>query len=112
MDGSRATMNSRPNRRPTRKQAISSPNTRPPPPDASAAPSHYGWKQPARFEQIERAYQAAKSDAGLARPSSAAEVEASVRRILRELDEAGRWVVTYAGEPLVGQPKFSRGFRF
>ena len=31
--------------------------------DDSAAPSHYGWKQPARFEQIEKAYQDARSGA-------------------------------------------------
>ena len=35
-----------------------------------------------------------------------------VRRIIRELDAEGRWVTTYAGERLVGQPKFDRGFRY
>ena len=39
-----------------------------------------------------------------ARPAK--ELEEDVRRIIRELDEEGRWITTYAGERLVGQPKF------
>ena len=35
-----------------------------------------------------------------------------VRRIIRELDDEGRWITVHAGERLVGQPKFERGFRF
>ncbi len=80
--------------------------------DESTAPSHYGWKQPARFAEIERAYQDAKSGTSPAGPRSAAELEKAVRGIIRELDEEGRWITTYAGERLVGQPKFSPSFRF
>ena len=80
--------------------------------DESAAPSHYGWKQPARFAEIERAYEDAKSGAGPAGPRSAAELEKAVPGIIQDLDEEGRWITTYAGERLVGQPRFSPSFRF
>jgi PelA/Pel-15E family pectate lyase len=78
--------------------------------DGAAAPSHYGWKQPARLAEIERSYQ----DALAARmpDGPAAVTAADVRNILRDLDPQGRWVSTYAGERLVGQPKFSPGFRY
>jgi PelA/Pel-15E family pectate lyase len=80
--------------------------------DDSAVPGHYGWKQPARFEEIEKAYKAVKSGAADARAKSARDLEENVRRILKELDSEGRWITTYAGEHLVGQPKFERGFRY
>ena len=31
---------------------------------------------------------------------------------IKDRDADGRGITTYAGEPLVGQPKFERGFRF
>jgi hypothetical protein len=80
--------------------------------DDSAAPSHYGWKQPARLEEIEKAYQDAKNGANPGRARSVKELEGDVRRIIRELDAEGRWITTYSGERLVGQPKFSPSFRF
>ncbi len=79
--------------------------------DDSAAPSHYGWKQPARFGVIERDYQAAKAGLPVATSKTTPTAE-RVRRILRDLDAEGRWVSTYAGERLVGQPKFATGFRY
>jgi hypothetical protein len=39
-------------------------------------------------------------------------LEGKARRIIRDLDQQGRWITTYAGERLVGQPKFQRGFRY
>jgi PelA/Pel-15E family pectate lyase len=80
--------------------------------DESAAPSHYGWKQATRYEAIERAYQDARSGNGTTRPTSADPSEKDVRRIIGELDGEGRWVTTYAGEGLVGQPKFSPSFQY
>jgi hypothetical protein len=79
--------------------------------DDSAAPAHYGWKQPAHFKEIEKEYEDAK--AGRA-PEEKARTpkEADVRRALKELDAEGRWVSVYAGERLVGQPKFVPGFRY
>lgn len=81
--------------------------------DDSAAPGHYGWKQPARFKEIERDYEAAKTDRlpGV-KPRGANELEADVVRILKEQDSDGRWVSTFAGEHLVGQPKFTMGFKY
>jgi PelA/Pel-15E family pectate lyase len=81
--------------------------------DESAAPAHYGWKQPSHFQEIEKDYDAAKTGrAPEAKPRSVKELEADVRRILKELDPEGRWVSTYAGERLVGQPKFATGFKY
>jgi PelA/Pel-15E family pectate lyase len=83
--------------------------------DDSAAPSHYGWKQTARFDQIEKAYQAAVAPGTISQgssDSSAKTLEQEVRNILAKLDEQGRWIRTYAGERLVGQPKFAVGFRY
>ncbi|MBN9122382.1 MAG: pectic acid lyase [Planctomycetes bacterium] len=81
--------------------------------DDSAAPAHYGWKQPARFKEIEKEYEDARADrAPEAKPRTAKELEADVRRVLKELDAEGRWVSVYAGERLVGQPKFAREFRY
>ncbi|MCE9534502.1 MAG: pectate lyase [Planctomycetes bacterium] len=80
--------------------------------DASAAPIHYGWKQTSRFDEIEKRYQAAKNGKVPARSRSGKELEDEVRRIIREMDQEGRWITTYAGEGLVGQPKFANGFRF
>ncbi len=42
----------------------------------------------------------------------AAPAEEIVRRIIRDLDAEGRWISTYDGERLIGQPKFERGFRY
>lgn len=80
--------------------------------DDSVAPIHYGWKQSARFQEIEKKYQDAMSGAKSAESGTLKEAEAEVRRIIQDLDAEGRWVSTYAGEPLVGQPKFENGFRY
>jgi hypothetical protein len=73
--------------------------------DDSAAPSHYGWKQSSRLDLIEKALK------GPAAPEPSPS-ESDVRKILAALDDQGRWVTTYDGEGLVGQPKFARGFAF
>lgn len=80
--------------------------------DDSAAPSHYGWKQPARFDRIAKSHRAALQGEKPAPESPRRPSEDEVRRILRDLDAEGRWVSTYAGERLVGQPKFEEGFRY
>jgi len=80
--------------------------------DDSAVPSHYGWKQSARFEEIKKAYQAVTSGENTAQTRSSRELEQNVRRIVKELDKDGRWISTYEGERLVGQPEFERGFQY
>ncbi len=79
--------------------------------DDSAAPTHYGWRQPARFDQIEKEYEDAKAGRAVTVKRRTPK-EAEVRRILKELDTDGRWVSIHAGEHLTGQPKFAPGFRF
>lgn len=79
--------------------------------DDSAAPGHYGWKQSAHFQEIEKEYKDAKADRAPEAKNRTVK-EADVRRILKELDADGRWVSTYTNERLVGQPKFVPGFRY
>lgn len=78
--------------------------------DDTAAPDHYGWKQPARFDLIEKAYQDAKAGKQLpaAKPPTAKQVAA----VIADLDADGRWITTHRGERLVGQPKFADGFKY
>lgn len=78
--------------------------------DDSAAPSHYGWKQEQRFDAIEKSYTDAKGGAAPAKAAAATEEE--VRKIVGSLDDEGRWISTFAGERLVGQPKFASGFAY
>ncbi len=80
--------------------------------DDSGVPGHYGWKQHARFDQIQKAYQAAQSGDVPSPARPAQELKGDVRRIISELDKQGKWISTYAGEQLVGQPKFEHGFRY
>lgn len=80
--------------------------------DDSAAPGHYGWKQPSHLDAIERSLHAARSGERTEAEKPANDVEAEVRAIVRDLDAEGRWISTYAGERLVGQPKFEASFRY
>jgi hypothetical protein len=80
--------------------------------DDAAAPSHYGWKQPARLDEIEKQFVLVKSGAQSRARATVAVTEEEVRKIVRELDAKGRWISTCSGERLVGQPKFERGFRY
>lgn len=80
--------------------------------DDSAVPDHYGWKQRTRFDAIQTSYQAAQRGETLSVTRPAQELKDEARRIIKELDPQGRWISTYAGERLVGQPKFEPGFRF
>jgi PelA/Pel-15E family pectate lyase len=109
--------------------------------DDTDLPAHYGWKQPTRLAALERDFAAAQAgdvssegrsplagDSGAASPGDApshraqarsyptpadlAKLAAAAREAIRALDAEGRWVSTYAGERLVGQPKFAPGFRY
>lgn len=81
--------------------------------DDSAAPSHYGWKHPARLDTIEKTYENAKKGVGpTAATPPVAELEGTVRTIIKELDSEGRWITKHAGERLVGQPEFPVGFNY
>lgn len=80
--------------------------------DDSNAPKHYGWIQPARFGEIEKLLENARQGKETTSARPAKELETQVGEILRTLDEQGRWITTYNGERLVGQPKFAPEFRF
>lgn len=76
--------------------------------DDSDLPSHYGWKNAPRLEEIKdgwRAVFAGKTWPPPPSPPRAAEVSA----LVDALDEQGRWISEFGGELLVGQPKFREG---
>jgi hypothetical protein len=78
--------------------------------DDSKLPSHYGWKVASRLDAIEAEYQAVlKTGKSLKKQPTLDELRRDSRRIIDELDEQGRWISKYAGEPLYGQPKFKPG---
>ncbi|HWA99054.1 MAG TPA: pectate lyase [Pirellulales bacterium] len=80
--------------------------------DDRDVPPHYGWKQPALLDELEQAYRDARDGKPPALPAKLDISEARIREIIEQLDPQGRWVSTYAGERLVGQPKFAPGFRY
>jgi PelA/Pel-15E family pectate lyase len=81
--------------------------------DDTDLPDHYGWKIDSRLEAIERDYMAAAGgDRGQGTGDRKAPSPDDVRKIIAELDDQGRWVSTYAGERLTGQPKFKPGFQY
>ena len=45
-------------------------------------------------------------------PPSVKKLEKNARRIVKELDDQGRWVSTCTGERLSGQPKFKINSRY
>lgn len=77
--------------------------------DDSKLPKHYGWKWPSRIEELEA--KLAQTKSGKVAQPTAAPV-AAVRRAIEELDEQGRWISTYDGARLVGQPKMAVGTRY
>lgn len=75
--------------------------------DDSDLPNHYGWKTEVRLESIESALTKAKT-----RPTAGktkAPPSEKIREIITTLDTEGRWMSTYTGQSLVGQPKFQPG---
>lgn len=78
--------------------------------DDAKLPDHYGWKTASRLDEIERRYESAKQ-------SNVTGVltlwdEQAMRRTVAALDAEGRWIDVYAGERLVGQPKFAAGAKY
>ena len=81
--------------------------------DDSKLPDHYGWKVDSRLEAIEAEYQSLAAGRGTTKKSpTLAELSTDGRRIVAELDKEGRWVSTFAGERLYGQPKFKAGDKY
>jgi hypothetical protein len=81
--------------------------------DDSNLPDHYGWKVDSRLDAIEAAYRTSLSSGKSAkREPSPVELRRDVQRIIAELDGEGRWISTFRGERLPGQPKFRPGDRY
>lgn len=76
-------------------------------------PSHYGWKIEPRLDEIERQYQRLRDTSGETQTQSAdPQTAAAARRVIESLDSQGRWISTYDGQRLPGQPKFQAGEKF
>jgi PelA/Pel-15E family pectate lyase len=81
--------------------------------DDSKLPDHYGWKVASRLKEIEADYNAALTGRDPKQPApSATDERRQIRAITGSLDPEGRWINTYAGEPLVGQPKLKPGQQY
>lgn len=79
----------------------------------SQLPSHYGWKVESRLAAIESRYRRLKSGAARLSDDSTNQTNAKhVRSLIDALDANGRWISTFAGDPLVGQPKFRQGDKY
>jgi PelA/Pel-15E family pectate lyase len=75
--------------------------------DDSDLPKHYGWKVASRLDEIEKEYRSLKDRGGpAAKGPGGPDLAQQARQVIRHLDDQGRWISTYGGEPLVGQPKF------
>jgi hypothetical protein len=80
--------------------------------DDSDLPGHYGWKSKPRLDALKEAWDALFQGKDLTAwelPPLHPEPDPSVEEVLASLDEQGRWISTFAGEPLAGQPKFQEG---
>ena len=80
--------------------------------DDSDLPSHYGWKSQPRLAALQAAWDALFQGKDLAAwelPPLYPEPEPSPEEVLASLDDQGRWISTFQGEPLVGQPEFREG---
>jgi PelA/Pel-15E family pectate lyase len=75
--------------------------------DDSNLPEHYGWKTDSRLDEIEQQYEELQRHAPRkSARRSPVDIEGQVRQIIADLDSKGRWISTYQGERLVGQPTF------
>jgi PelA/Pel-15E family pectate lyase len=78
--------------------------------DDTELPDHYGWKVNSRLDAIEAEYNAlAKSGLSLKKEPTAEELQPEAQKLAATLDAEGRWISTYSGESLYGQPKFKPG---
>lgn len=84
--------------------------------DDSRLPRHYGWKMPAKIKQLRADHQTLKQELASGTSPSLLQdrpvSEKQARALLARLDDQFRWVSTYRGERLVGQPKFRMGEQY
>jgi hypothetical protein len=77
--------------------------------DDSSLPAHYGWKSGSRLRELRSQYDALIGGGDTAKPEV---TDDKTRRIIAALDARGRWVSTYDGQRLVGQPKMPAGAKY
>ncbi|WP_425396575.1 pectate lyase [Aeoliella sp.] len=72
-------------------------------------PDHYGWKVESQLAELKQRYNSVRRG-DKAKPELVA--RETVQQIIDDLDDKGRWVSTYDGQPLVGQAKMTRGDKY
>lgn len=77
--------------------------------DDSRLPAHYGWKTDSRIEALAATFNHITGPGG--DPESGPSSD-DVASILKSLDDRGRWISTFDGDRLVGQPKFAVGDQY
>lgn len=80
--------------------------------DDSNLPSHYAWKITDKTEQLESQLRRVQRGLSLSKKPSAAGIQTKATEAIEAIDDQGRWVSTYHGERLVGQPKMTEGTRY
>lgn len=81
--------------------------------DDSKLPSHYGWKNKARIETLQRAFESIMGREPVLFPILESDTpKPGIKEILADLNEDGAWISTFGGELLSGQPKFEPGERY
>jgi PelA/Pel-15E family pectate lyase len=81
--------------------------------DDTELPDHYGWKVNSRLDAIEAEYKALTSTGKtIKKELTTEELQQEAKKIIAALDTDGRWISTYAGEGLYGQPKFKTGDKY
>lgn len=81
--------------------------------DDSNIPSHYSWKTKSKVPKLQRAFTAVREQLGKdIRVPTAGSLAAEASRIVRDLDQQGRWLATADGSRLAGQTKFANGEQF
>jgi hypothetical protein len=79
--------------------------------DDSNPPSHYGWKQKSRLDQIEKEFQRVLRGGTKATKFNRVSEE-DVKEVLGGLGDDGSWSRRYSGEKLMGSPKFTMGMAY
>ncbi len=81
--------------------------------DDANLPDHYGWKRDSHVPALKQKYRELSANgATTAQPVAATPSEQQIREVIASLDAQGRWISTFGGEPLVGQPKFKPGDKY
>ncbi|GIW99198.1 MAG: polysaccharide lyase [Pirellulaceae bacterium] len=77
--------------------------------DDTNLPDHYAWKIGSRIERLSRTYERLRTAHNVNLTPPRVPTVDQVRRIIDRLDSQGRWIETFDGQRLPGQPKLSRG---